>query len=652
MQNHILHIWGFKPKVIDRLLGYFEPCGFFFQQLPTGFDGLVQFVENGGGIVLIPPQDDDGRKRISDIFSHSAVVVFEQCDTCERAQVANIVGSFVHLLLPGEWIGAGLEAAFPIAARLVENEQQKARRGFLSPESADKLAPLLTLATSYRTTDFASEDEFFASVAQFLCQRLSFARVMIFTNDRGKLRLRSLCWPGNSEKRLSKALKENPPLLTEAAPELELFSMARALPVNPQYNSLFAPEISKILGGGEIGLAPLFSSMAGLSDFIGVIAADQGGKGGSIMSEGDLTLLETAAALIGTMLNNYWLFRKLESKAAELEGKLHELTVLNEMVRILNSPDGPDDMAEAMLGAMAQAVGADFGFIFLLDEQANKLRLLCRYNLKLKQIENWEAVDLTNVENVVMGVAAISKDPENAKKFLGKALPEYAGAFLLRELYSRQELAGVWGLGRNKGGAPFNEQEQKLAEMADEQMGIAVNSLRLTHLASIDDLTRLNTRRHFMDVLEHELRIARYLNYSVGIIMLDADHFKNVNDTLGHQAGDEVLRELGRVMRESTRSTDTCARIGGEEFAVLLPRADQAQALRLAEKMRKTMAKTVVKTSAGDVSVTISLGTAIINPGDDLNLDQVMRRADVAMYRSKTDGRNRTTLWTPDMAGE
>lgn len=650
MQTHVLHIWGVEPEEIDSLFKEVDPRGFSFQQLPENFDGLRQFLQNGGGILLIPPQDDKSRREISEILSLGAVVVFEQKKINDHPQVFNMKDGFVHLLLPEKMVGSGLETAMLLAARLLENEQSRVRQGFLPPESADKLAPLLTLASNFRMTDFAAEDEFFESVAHFISQRLCFARVMIFTVEQDALRLRSLSWPGNDEQWLSGIIRENPPLLSEATPELQLFALARALPINPAHNTFFSPEVRKIIKGGEVGLAPLFSSVAGKNDFVGVITADHGGQHGEIMSEGDLTLLETAAALLSAMINNYWLFRQLDAKAKELEGKVRELTMVSEMVRILNSSEGPDEVAQSMLKVLAGAVDADFGYIYLLDEEAKKLRLLSRYNLSQSQVRQWESLNLASAELVEKGIRAILDDSNSANKFLGRPLPSFAGSFLMRGLYSRQELAGVWGLGREKGKTSFTNYQKRLAAMADEQMGIAVNSLRLTHLASIDDLTGLYTRRHFMDVLEHELRIARYLNYNMAVIMLDADHFKKVNDTFGHQTGDEVLRALGKVMRATTRSSDTSARIGGEEFAVLLPRADQGQALGLAEKMRTSMAKTVVKTDAGQVSVTISLGAALFSSGDAPSVDEVIRRADVAMYRSKADGRNRTTLWTTDMA--
>ncbi len=650
MHTNILHIWGFKPKTIAHLFNGFCPAGFFIQKLPEGLDGLQQFLENGGGIVLVPPQNEKGRREIGDLLSPGPVVLFEQSEKHERAQVINIRDGFLHLLLPTAWIGSGLEAALPLAARLIENEQSKARQGFMPPESSDKLAPLLTLASNFRMTDFATEDEFFLSVARFLCQRLSFARVMIYTVDQDVLRLRSLAWPGSDESQLAGLLRADPPRLDEATPELQLFSLARALPINPVHNEFFSSEVREVLGSGEIGLAPLFAPVSGANDFFGVVAADHGGKHGEIMSESDLTLLETAAALIGAMINNYWLFRQLDSKAAELEDKVRELTVVRDLLGILNSPQGTDEMAQSMLNVLAKAVEADFGFIYLLDEEAKKLRLLCRYKLERRQIKGWETMDLASSEMVEKGIKAVLKDPDQAMEFLGRPLPSFTGPFLLRGIYSRRELAGIWGLGRFKDAQPFQRTQQHLAAIADEQMGIAVNSLRLAHLASIDDLTGLYTRRHFMNVLEHELRIARYLNYPMAVILLDADRFKNVNDTYGHQTGDEVLRALGQVMRAGTRSSDTSARIGGEEFAVLLPRSDLGQAMKVAEKMRLAMADTVVETNAGNVSVTISLGVAVFGPGEDPSLDEVIRRADIAMYRSKADGRNRTTVWTPDMA--
>ncbi|MBA4358940.1 MAG: GGDEF domain-containing protein, partial [Desulfovibrio sp.] len=154
-------------------------------------------------------------------------------------------------------------------------------------------------------------------------------------------------------------------------------------------------------------------------------------------------------------------------------------------------------------------------------------------------------------------------------------LPGLQGPLLLRGLSARQQYIGLWGLGRLSTEQPFLPEEQQLLATADEQVAVALNSLRLRLLATTDQLTGLYTRGHFNEALDQELKVAQYLGVPLSLIMVDADHFKAVNDTYGHPAGDAVLAALGRALKANSRASDVSARLGGEEFALLMPRTDQ-----------------------------------------------------------------------------
>lgn len=154
-------------------------------------------------------------------------------------------------------------------------------------------------------------------------------------------------------------------------------------------------------------------------------------------------------------------------------------------------------------------------------------------------------------------------------------------------------------------------------------------------LAETDPLTGLRNRRAFIETARHDKGTA--------ILALDIDHFKAVNDTFGHAAGDEVLKQIARNIAHGTRGTDLCARFGGEEFVVLLKGVGPRRARMLADRMRDDIAK-AVKLPDGQ-SVTVSLGVASWEEGE--NLDLVLSRADAELYRAKQSGRNRVC-----MAGE
>ncbi len=168
----------------------------------------------------------------------------------------------------------------------------------------------------------------------------------------------------------------------------------------------------------------------------------------------------------------------------------------------------------------------------------------------------------------------------------------------------------------------------------------------IRRLSVTDDLTGLANRRLAMEALEREAqRAARYGKPS-GLLMLDIDHFKRVNDTWGHQTGDMVLRVLAVLMRDQTRETDLVARFGGEEFLILLPEAAPHAALAVAEKIRTVVEAHPFATPGGErFRVTVSLGVACLAGGETVpDVEQALRRADEALYQAKQAGRNRVVL--------
>jgi len=160
----------------------------------------------------------------------------------------------------------------------------------------------------------------------------------------------------------------------------------------------------------------------------------------------------------------------------------------------------------------------------------------------------------------------------------------------------------------------------------------------LRRLATTDSLTGISNRRHLMDSSEREFSMARRYATPLSILLMDIDHFKSVNDGYGHDAGDAVLEMFAKKIKSTIRQTDIFGRYGGEEFVVTLPHSTCANAMIIAEKIRK-----VVETMAcgrDDLSVTVSIGVAEM-ASNDKTLDEVLKRADTAVYEAKNAGRNR-----------
>ena len=195
--------------------------------------------------------------------------------------------------------------------------------------------------------------------------------------------------------------------------------------------------------------------------------------------------------------------------------------------------------------------------------------------------------------------------------------------------------------------AEDGERLQPLANVA----AIALENARLfgevQRLAITDGLTGMHTRRHFFELAERELNRARRFQHPVSAIMLDLDHFKQVNDTYGHAVGDQVLRVVAERCGESIRDIDILGRYGGEEFAVILPGTDLPGAQTMAERLRRSVADAPIPTDKGDLTVTISLGVASSAQGqddDEKGVAALLNRADAAMYAAKQAGRNRVAV--------
>jgi diguanylate cyclase (GGDEF)-like protein/PAS domain S-box-containing protein len=170
--------------------------------------------------------------------------------------------------------------------------------------------------------------------------------------------------------------------------------------------------------------------------------------------------------------------------------------------------------------------------------------------------------------------------------------------------------------------------------------------------AFCDHLTSLANRRAFFEAAELELERAAHTPRALALIVFDADHFKHINDRHGHPAGDRVLCDLANALRDTFRAVDTVARLGGEEFAVLLPSTGMAQALASAERLRALVATRLVAADGAEIAYTVSAGVAILEAeaGEAGGIDLLIKRADQALYQAKAQGRNRVAPWTAELS--
>ena len=196
---------------------------------------------------------------------------------------------------------------------------------------------------------------------------------------------------------------------------------------------------------------------------------------------------------------------------------------------------------------------------------------------------------------------------------------------------------------------PFHPQELRARlrvglRMIELESSLVEARERLQFKASHDALTSIWNRGAIIELLERELSRSRREGGSVGILLADVDHFKNINDTWGHLVGDEVLRAVTGRLKSEVRSYDAVGRYGGEEFLILLPGCDRTKLETKAEQLRRTAERSPIETSAGPVPVTISIGGVASAECPHCELSKLLRATDTALYRAKLAGRNRAEL--------
>jgi diguanylate cyclase (GGDEF)-like protein len=219
-------------------------------------------------------------------------------------------------------------------------------------------------------------------------------------------------------------------------------------------------------------------------------------------------------------------------------------------------------------------------------------------------------------------------------------------------LVARGERLGMFHLRDTSGSADtIGAYWRRLAMMTAGHIALELSNLqlrvRLQRQAIRDPLTGLFNRRYLDEMLRHELQRADRHNHPVGIIMLDIDHFKQFNDTYGHDGGDVLLREVAAFIQSNTRGEDIACRYGGEEFTLILPGASSEDTARRAEQLREAIANIQVRYQGKCLrSVTISLGVSIY-PLHGSNDDTIMKAADSALYQAKAAGRDRVVIASP-----
>jgi diguanylate cyclase (GGDEF)-like protein len=239
-------------------------------------------------------------------------------------------------------------------------------------------------------------------------------------------------------------------------------------------------------------------------------------------------------------------------------------------------------------------------------------------------------------------------NPQKAAAYAGIAVPmpdgTRAGVLSVMDRkargFTRDELEGLGDL------VGWVQVELRAIREARKQETIIAERGKLRDKATIDALTQVHNRPTILEILDGELTRALRDDKPLGLVIADLDHFKRINDTHGHPAGDAVLKEAAKRMKASVRPTDAVGRYGGEEFLIVLPGASVESAARTAERIRSHVGAAAVGFGGKDIPVTVSLGVTAKAFPERVKPEQLVKAADEALYRAKTGGRNRVEITT------
>ena len=222
-----------------------------------------------------------------------------------------------------------------------------------------------------------------------------------------------------------------------------------------------------------------------------------------------------------------------------------------------------------------------------------------------------------------------------------------ADAIVVVPITAGHRVAGTLTVIRKAEQGDFNDREVALLEAMADQASLAISQARLhetmKRLATTDDLTGLPNRRQLHDQGRQAFARTRRHQRSFAVAVIDLDHFKRINDRHGHAIGDEVLRQFAVRARTCIRGVDILGRVGGEEFALLLPEADPTAACAVADRLRSSVAEAPFPTERGTLEITVTIGVALAT-AETASLDDIFERADAALYRGKEEGRNRVVV--------
>ena len=327
-----------------------------------------------------------------------------------------------------------------------------------------------------------------------------------------------------------------------------------------------------------------------------------------------------------------------------------ELRILKDLAETLNQTLPPEKALEAGLIRVVTQVGASAGWLLTLTEDS-KADLAASYNLppnmELARQANHAWALCNCMKNALSYQLQTPTLFECERLARAEGLPTPEKYHISTPIRANGVPVGILNL-VFPAERTFGEVETRLLSALGDQFGGAVERVRLfkevNKLAVTDSLTGLYNRRHFSVMLLKEMERARRYQHPISLAILDIDHFKLINDTYGHLAGDQALQEVARICQVVIRRIDLVGRYGGEEMIILMPETTPMRAEQAMERLRSQVETLEIETLRGTARVTVSIGLTSMEPNENIDLNHFLDRADQALYQAKNNGRNQVRM--------
>jgi diguanylate cyclase (GGDEF)-like protein len=341
----------------------------------------------------------------------------------------------------------------------------------------------------------------------------------------------------------------------------------------------------------------------------------------------------------------------------ELQRTVDELAVLNEIGKALTSSLDTGEVMHVILAKVSELLKPRNWSVLLRDEASGELFFHAAVGAGSEQLHGMRIKPGEGIagwvahHNKALLVPDVSNDARFSRRF-DKASHFRTSSVLAVPLAFKGRMLGVIELVNGPGDNAFSEEDLKILCTVGEFAAIAIENARNFHkvqeLTVLDDHTGLFNSRHMKRQLENEVMRATRFGHPVSLIFFDLDHFKGVNDTMGHPAGSQVLHEVGKLLLRTLRSTDVPVRYGGDEFVILMPETSKDQAMAAARRICTEIGREpfLRGEQRGPVRLTASMGVATF-PDDAHDPDKLLARADDAMYRVKASGRGNVLAAEP-----